>query len=160
MKSFVDTSGLISLLHPDHEFNEKASTVLGRANQEGTIIINQIVYSELAAGVYFDNEEKLNSFLQDTGIRMETPGNSVAYGAGSKFRSYIENRGKKLQCPSCGNEDIFECNECGGAITSRLHIPSDFLIGTHAEKEADQLITFDGGFYSTYFDVEVVGIVN
>lgn len=42
---------------------------------------------------------------------------------------------------------------CGTAITARLHVAADFLIGAHAAS-ADALLTFDDGFYRENFDVE------
>ncbi|XGI83673.1 type II toxin-antitoxin system VapC family toxin [Halorutilales archaeon Cl-col2-1] len=160
MITFVDTSALISLLREDHEFNQMASDLLGDAYSKGSLIINGIVYSELGADPYFDNEDDLNAFLDDTRLKIRRPDEESMFLAGERFRSYLENRSDKLQCPTCGRKVECVCPDCKENITLRQHLPSDFLIGAHAETDADQLITFDKGFFETYFDIRTLGIKN
>lgn len=160
MITFIDTSALISLLHPDNKFNEKTSDILYKAYKEGSLIINEIVYSELSADPYFGKKEELEKFLKDTNIKLKNPKRETLFLAGKKFRSYIDKRGKKLQCPSCGEKNQFKCPNCKETISARQHLPSDFLIGAHAQTESDQLITFDKGFFETYFEIETIGIKN
>lgn len=148
-KTVVDTNVLISLLNSGDGNNEKAENLLGRLNEEGGIFINPVVYSELA--VYFGSREELDQFLEDTGIQIEALDTEACYTAGEKFSQYLSNRGEKLQCPNCGEKNETECEECGWLLNHRQHMAPDFLIGCHAEKQADQLASFDTRFHKEYF---------
>ncbi|WP_227377758.1 hypothetical protein [Haladaptatus halobius] len=44
---------------------------------------------------------------------------------------------------------------CGRSLAPRQHLSPDFLIGAHAAVDAGTIITFDAGFYRSYFDVNV-----
>lgn len=156
-RTVVDTSALIALLYPDDQHNERASTLLHEAYQEGALRINPIVYAELAADPFFATPEELDAFLDDTGIAVEELPREVLFAGGEAFQTYLERRGDGLQCPECGHTTTYECPECGAAITARQHIAADFLIGAHAE-QADSLLTFDQGFYRDYFDVTCLAI--
>ncbi len=46
---------------------------------------------------------------------------------------------------------MIRCEDCGGSLAPRQHVAADFLIGGHAETDADALITFDQAFYGSYF---------
>ena len=39
----------------------------------------------------------------------------------------------------------------GEPLAPRQHVAADFLIGGHAGRDADALVTFDRSFYETYF---------
>lgn len=154
MKTVVDTSALLALLYSDDEHNERAARLLGEAAEEGNLVINPIVYSELAADETFPSSEDLEFFLSDTGIAVETISRDVAFRAGDAFQTYLSRRGDSLQCASCGHETVFQCPNCGDDVTARQHMTPDFCIGAHAEVEGD-LLSFDEGFFRDYFDVTV-----
>jgi hypothetical protein len=152
-RTVVDTSALVALLYPDDRHNERAVTLLQSAAADGVILINPVVYAELAADSYFGSNEQLDAFLDDTGIVVEKLPSDALFDAGEAFQTYLDRRGDGLQCSECGHQTTYECEECGAPVATRQHVPADFLIGAHAET-AEALITFDRGFYRDYFDVE------
>lgn len=151
-RTVVDTSALLALLYPDDEYNRRAAALLQDAATTGPLLINSVVYAELAADPFFGSSGELDAFLGDIGIVIEDAPHDAVFAAGEAFRSYLERRGSGLQCPECGHQTTYPCQECGTSVTSRQHIAADFLIGAHAST-ADALLTFDAGFHRDYFDV-------
>ncbi|MFB6200071.1 MAG: type II toxin-antitoxin system VapC family toxin [Candidatus Nanohaloarchaea archaeon] len=149
MKTVVDTNVLISLLNSEDSNNEESEQLLGKLNREGSLFINPVVYSELA--VYFDSRKKLENFLNDTGLKIEALNRQACFTAGEKFSEYLNNRSNDFQCPECGEKNRVECGNCGENLNRRQHIASDFLIGSHAQEQADRLASFDTGFHKEYF---------
>lgn len=156
-RTVVDTSALVALLYPDDAHDEAAATLLHDAAERGALLVNPIVYAELAADPFFETEAALDDFLDDTGIVVDAIPRSAAFAAGSAFGAYLERRGDGLQCSECGHGTTYSCPECGADVAARQHIASDFLVGAHAEAE-DALLTFDSGFYRDYFDVECLTV--
>lgn len=156
MKTVVDTSVLIALLNPDEQYNERASELLMEAYSDGAVVVAPVTYTELGADPYFETADDLDAFLDDTGIRIEPPAEAALFAAGEAFQTYLDRRGEQLQCSECGTETTFECPDCGGRVTARQHVPADFLIGALADQQADRLLTFDGGFFETYFSLDLL----
>lgn len=155
MKTVVDTSVVVALLSEDEEYNERASDLLGVAYRDGALVVDDVAFAELCANPSFETVAELRRFLEETGIDRRSPSESALHRAGEQFRTYLERRTEKLQCPSCGERSSYACPSCGSEITARQHIASDFVIGAHAEVDADALLTFDDGFHRDYFDVDV-----
>jgi hypothetical protein len=125
MITFVDTNILLDVFLPDKEFGEKSSEYLERAFHEGSLIINEIVYAELAP--QFSSQRLLDKTLLKLGIRILPIDRETAYTAGIAWQQYRRAGGK------------------------RERIISDFLIGAHALVHADRLLTRDRGFYKISF---------
>ena len=85
-----------------------------------------VVVAEL--GRYFANEQDLRDFLRDCQIDHDSINMETALEAARIMRGYARNNGP------------------------RERVAPDFLIGAHAMRQADALLTSDAGFYSHYFD--------
>ncbi|WP_049898752.1 nucleotide-binding protein [Halococcus agarilyticus] len=158
MKTVIDTSALIALLYPDDDHNRRAAAALHEASTDGATVINDVVYTELAADPYFGDAAALDGFLDDTGIGVERPSCEASFTAGTAFETYLDRRGEKLQCPACGEHTTVTCPACGTRLAPRQHVAADFVIGAHATEQADRLLTFDEGLFSSYFDVELLSV--
>lgn len=150
MTTAVDTNVLLAILYEDNH-TDASEAELRHAYQEGKVVITSIVYAELAADGHFDTGSDLNQFLEDFSIQVVEPSQEALFEAGEQFQRYTKRRPNGLQCPSCGTKQSVTCNKCGESLTPRQHIAADFIIGGHAIVDADALVSFDSGFYETYF---------
>lgn len=150
MITAVDTNALLAILYEDTHTDASEATIR-RAYQEGKLAIAPIVYAELAADGHFDTESELNEFLDDFSLQLVEPSRDALFRAGQQFQRYTSRRPDGLQCPACGHKQQVVCEEYGDELAPRQHIAADFLIGGHAVVDADSLISFDSGFYETYF---------
>jgi predicted nucleic acid-binding protein len=98
---------------------------LARAADSGSIVINQVVYAELAAG--FETTEALHAMLDREQFSREWLPWDAAFAAGLAFWNY-RRRGGKRSSP----------------------LP-DFFIGAHAAVRGYTLLTRDRGYYASYF---------
>lgn len=150
MTTAVDTNALLAILYGD-DYTTASEDALRHAYQQGKVVITPIVYAELSADGHFDTSAELDRFLEDFSIQMDEPSRAALFEAGETFRHYSDRRPEGLQCPSCGAKRTVRCEECDENLSPRQHIAAEFLIGGHATADADSLISFDAGFYSTYF---------
>ncbi|WP_129115179.1 type II toxin-antitoxin system VapC family toxin [Halegenticoccus tardaugens] len=150
MTTAVDTNALLALLYDDAHA-DASEAELRRAYRRGRLVVTSIAYAELAADGHFDATSQLDRFLEDLSIRVVAPSREASFRAGQAFRRYTDRRPDGLQCPSCGAERTVGCEECGEDLAPRQHVAADFVIGGHATADADALISFDAGFYGTYF---------
>lgn len=150
MTTAVDTNALLAILYDD-DYTTASEDALRDAYRSGKVVITPVVYAELSADGHFETTAELDRFLEDFSIQIENPSRAALFGAGETFRRYSDRRPAGLQCPSCGTKRTVQCEECGGDLSPRQHIAADFLIGGHATVDADALLSFDTGFYSTYF---------
>ena len=103
---------------------------------KGSLVICEMVFAELAS--QFPSLERLKTFLNETDITLVSSTDQALYESSLAWKKYLEDRKRKQKCPHCKK-----------IITGRNHIISDFIIGGHAQKCADQLITRDRGFNRT-----------
>lgn len=150
MTTAVDTNVLLGILY-EGEYSDNAESALRSAYRTGRVVTTPIVYAELAADGHFGSMSKLDQFISDLSIQIVEPSRKARYRAGERFQIYTQRRPDGLQCPTCGTVRSVRCEHCGESLSPRQHIAADFLIGGHAETDADALITFDQAFYDSYF---------
>ena len=149
MITAVDTNILVDIILPDLSHATTSKALVESAHREGALIINEVVYAELAS--QFPSQDSLDEFLERTSIRLEQSQRQALQATSQAWLVYTGRRSRRLQCPHCGHVQPVTCPSCGNSIGPRQHILADFLIGGHAVKQADQLLTRDRGYYRTYF---------
>lgn len=150
MTTVVDTNVLLGLLYGE-EHGAAAETELRRAYRGGRVVVSSVVYAELAADGHFASADDLDRFLADLSITLDAPSRAALFRAGDAFRRYVDRRPAGLQCPDCGSRREVACDRCGADLAPRQHVAADFVIGGHAEVDGTALLSFDAGFYGTYF---------
>jgi predicted nucleic acid-binding protein len=146
----VDTNALLALIHDD-KHADAAEQALRTAYTEDRLVVTPIVSAETAADGQFSAVEELTTFLDDLSIDIVQPSSEALFRSGEAFSRYSERRPDGLQCPECGSTEVVHCSTCGQTLAPRQHIAADFLIGGHAVTDAEALVTFDTGFYGSYF---------
>lgn len=150
MTTAVDTNAFLALLYDD-EHADASEAALRRAYRDGAVVVAPVVYAELAADGRFESAADLDRFLADFSVDVVEPSREARFTAGERFREYVDRRPDGIQCPACGEKRSVDCDACGESLSPRQHVAADFLIGAHAAVDCDGLVSFDEGFYSTYF---------
>lgn len=128
MITAVDASILLDVLIPGTAHGAESESRLAAALREGAVVICPSVAAELAA--YFGREADLRIFLRDTRLRIDPFGLTALYQAGQTWKAYAGRRESR---------------------TAGMGAMSDFLVGAHAQAQADRLLTRHGGFYRAFF---------
>jgi predicted nucleic acid-binding protein len=125
MKSAVDSSLLFDIVK-GAPGAAAAQTALEAALAHGSLCVCAVVVAEL--GRYFSQEQDLRDFLAACQIDHDPLTMDAALEAARIMRGYARNKGP------------------------RERVAPDFLIGAHAIKQADALLTTDTGFFRHYFE--------
>jgi len=125
MSKILDSNVLLDIITADATWLGWSREQFREAANEGPIVINPVVYSELAPA--FGSQRALDQWLKPTLFRRLPLPYDAAFRASVAFRAY---RGR------------------GGTKTSPL---PDFYIGAQAEVEGLRLVTRDAARYRTYF---------
>lgn len=125
MITALDTNVLLDIWLPDPVFGSKSAAVIQQADEQGGLVICEIVYAELAS--CFSTQTAFDRLLDELDIKVTAVPRQAAFQAGHAWKLYHQAGGK------------------------RTRIMADFLIGAHAAFAADQFITRDQGFYRRHF---------
>ncbi|KAB1087849.1 type II toxin-antitoxin system VapC family toxin [Neorhizobium galegae] len=125
MATLVDTNVLIDVFHTRNAFTEWSTGQLASARMIGPLMINPLIYAEMAAG--YATSEELEGALAPSLFRREDLPWEAAYAAGHAFLQYRRSGGDR-----------------------RSPLP-DFYIGAHAMVKGYRLLSRDVAKYRTYF---------
>ncbi len=126
MKTAVDTSVLLDVFQPDPRFGPPSREALRRAYARGALVACEIVWAELRA--HFPADRLFDEAFRTMGIRFDPLSPGTAAVAGRLWR---------------------ESRRAGKGLRDR--VISDFLVGAHAQLQAEALLTRDLGFYRRHF---------
>ncbi|MRG58016.1 PIN domain-containing protein [Phyllobacterium sp. SYP-B3895] len=121
----VDTNVLLDLVTNDPKWADWSIAQLEAASLRGPLLINDVVYAELA--VRYNRIEHLDAFIDEAGLEIIPMPREALFLAGKVFLQY---------------------RKAGGARTGVL---PDFFIGAQAAVARLTLLTRDVGRYRTYF---------
>ena len=121
----VDSNVILDIATEDEQWMDWSAAALERCAEAGRLVINPIIYAEVAAG--FSTIEELDDVVPPDYFERQPLPWEAAFLAGRAFLRYKRH---------------------GGA---RVHPLPDFYIGAHAAVAGYSLLTRDPRRYRTYF---------
>jgi len=123
-QALVDSCVLLDVFNDDKDWFEWSSATLFKMASEYELVINIIVFTEIAFN--FNSHKQLENELELLGIKILEIPTEVAFSVSRTFKQYRNNKGNK-----------------------KSPMP-DFYIGEHAKHLGIPLITRDTARYKTY----------
>jgi predicted nucleic acid-binding protein len=123
--TLVDSNVILDIVTEDAEWLDWSASALAAQANEGRLVVNPVIYSEVAAG--FGRIEDLEAVLPDSYYDRQALPWEAAFLAGRSFVRYRRKGGQR-----------------------RSPLP-DFYIGAHALVAGLTLLTRDARRYRTYF---------
>ena len=127
MKTAVDSSVLLDVLGSDPVFGPASREALREAFDRGSLVACDVVWAEVRA--HFQDDRTFDEAMGDLGLVFSPLSRPAARLAGELWRRH-------------------HARDAG----PRSRVVADFLIGAHAQTDAETLLTRDRGFYRKYFE--------
>ena len=124
-KAAVDSSIILDILLDDTEFADPSAKLLEEHLGKGSVVVCPVAYAESAACLY--PPSGFAGIAEEMGLIYEDFDPEICAFAAQMWRDYRAKGGH------------------------RKRILADFLIGAHAQKKAQLLLTRDRGFFRNYF---------